>query len=87
MMLALLLAAAPVTASDMMHNAALRLDADGCTSAPCGPPARSPYRIAPNADTGASDKDRAAGEDGGECSVVGAKLCTSKGMPLLRSEP
>jgi|GEM_PF-896780 len=45
----------------------------------------SRYRLPSAVDSGPSAKKRALAEDGGECNVVGAKLCTTTPRTILRS--
>ncbi len=62
----------------LMKGASSRLSAEAPPR-----PADERYRIAGDADTGASAAQRALAVDGGQCNVVGARLCTKKPRTLL----
>ena len=51
--------------------------------AKCSGECASRYRLPSSGDNWPSIKSRALAEDGGQCSVVGAKLCTSTPRRIL----
>ena len=76
----LLVQAGPVADPDpLLATAAGRLSA---TDPAPVEPKRSPYRI-DGAAAGATAKDRAIGEDGTRCSIVGSRVCTRKPRTVL----
>ena len=53
--------------------------------AKCADRCASRYRLPSSGDDASSAKNRALAEDGGECSIVGARVCTSKPRRILTS--
>lgn len=84
-MILLLLAALSDPAS-LMLNARARLGATCATPGCAAPARRSAYRIDDEAEASPSAKDRAIGDDGSRCNVVGARRCTKRGRTLFRTD-
>lgn len=89
----MVLAAPPADdgAAELMATAASRLSvtrceagAAGCERAPDR--ARSPYRLQGYEPAREDRKARALADDGGQCGLVGAKMCTSRGKTIFRSD-
>ena len=85
-MILLLLAAALSDPATLMSRAQARL-AVPCRGPGCAAPVRrSAYRIDEDPGPALTAKDRAIGDDGSRCNVVGARRCTSHAKTLFRTD-
>ena len=78
MIAAMLLLLAVDDPKALMKGASSRLSAEVPAR-----PADERYRVAGEVDAGASAAQRALAVDGGQCNVVGARMCTRKPRTLL----
>ncbi len=84
-MILLFLAASASDPGLMMRNAQSRLAAT-CESECATPSPDSRYRVDGEDASTVTSKDRAIGDDGSRCNVVGARRCTKRGRTIFRTD-
>ena len=83
----LLLLAAAASDPDVLLSKARTLLAAPCEGADCAAPSSGArFRIAGDDASTVTAKDRAIGDDGSKCNVVGARRCTKRGRTIFHAD-